>query len=149
MLRALDSQSGGAGAGADGETDGDLSKMFLGMMEQLTNKEMLYEPMKELSTKYPSWLVDNPPPAKLSQAEHDRFSRQRVIVDEIVAKFEQTGYSDDDATCREFIWEKMQQMQGEGAPPEDLVTNPFPGMGMPGLGLGDGAEGLEDGCPTQ
>lgn len=146
MLRALDSEGGGAGGAG---SEGDLSKMFLGMMEQLTNKEMLYEPMKELSTKYPSWLDENKPPAKLTQAEYDRFTRQRVIVDEIVGKFEQKGYSDDDPKCREFIWEKMQQMQGEGAPPEDLVANPFPGMGMPGLGLGDGPEGLEDGCPTQ
>lgn len=146
MLRALDSEGGG-GSGSEG----DLSKMFLGMMEQLTNKDMLYEPMKELSTKYPSWLEDNKPAKnpKLSQSEHDRFSRQRVIVDEIVAKFETKGYSDDDPQCREFIWEKMQLMQGEGAPPEDLVANPFPGMGMPGLGLGDGAEALEEGCPTQ
>lgn len=145
MLRALDSEGGG-GAGSEG----DLSKMFLGMMEQLTNKEMLYEPMKELSTKYPAWLDENKPPtSKLSQAEHDRFTRQRVIVDEIVAKFEERGYSDDNPQCREFIWEKMQQMQGEGAPPEDLVANPFPGMGMPGLGLGDGPDGPEDGCPTQ
>jgi len=143
MLRALDTEGGG-GAGSEG----DLSKMFLGMMEQLTNKEMLYEPMKELSTKYPEWLEANKPPtSKLSQAEHDRFTRQRVIVDEIVAKFEEKGYSDENPQSREFIWEKMQQMQGEGAPPEDLVANPFPGMGMPGLGLGD--DGPEDGCPTQ
>lgn len=144
MLRALESETGGAGAGGD---DGDLSKMFLGMMEQLTNKDMLYEPMKELSTKYPEWLEQNR--AKLDKAEFDRFSRQRVIVDEIVAKFEEAGYSDDNAQCREFVWEKMQAMQGEGAPPEDLIANPFPGMGMPGLGLGDDAEKLEEGCPTQ
>ncbi|KEF53316.1 uncharacterized protein A1O9_10764 [Exophiala aquamarina CBS 119918] len=149
MLRALDSEGGG-GAGGSAGSEGDLSKMFLGMMEQLTNKEMLYEPMKELSTKYPTWLDENKPPAsKLAPAEYERFTRQRVIVDEIVAKFEEKGYSDDNPQCREFIWEKMQQMQGEGAPPEDLVANPFPGMGMPGLGLGDGPDGMEDGCPTQ
>ncbi|EXJ81680.1 hypothetical protein A1O1_07745 [Capronia coronata CBS 617.96] len=147
MLRALESE-GGAGLG-DGSDGGDLSKMFLGMMEQLTNKDMLYEPMKELSTKYPAWLVQNRP--TLDTAEFERFSRQRVIVDEIVAKFEEPAYSDDSAQCREFVWEKMQAMQGEGAPPEDLIANPFPGMGggMPGLGLGDDAEKLDEGCPTQ
>lgn len=144
MLRALDSESGGAGG-----DDGDLSKMFLGMMEQLTNKDMLYEPMKELSQKYPEWLASNAPP-KLSQSEFDRFTRQRVVVDAIVNKFEEKGYSDDDARCREYVWEKMQEMQGEGAPPEDLIANPFPGMGLPGLGLGGGgAEGMDEGCPTQ
>ena len=139
MLRALESESG-SGSGSEG----DLSKMFLGMMEQLTNKDMLYEPMKELNSKYPEWLEQNRP--KLANIEYDRFARQRVIVEQIVAKFEEKNYSDDNAACREFVWEKMQAMQAEGAPPEDLIANPLPGMGMPGL---DGGEGLEEGCPTQ
>ena len=138
MLRALESESGPGG-------EGDLSKMFLGMMEQLTNKDMLYEPMKELSTKFPSWLDENK--TKLEKSEYERFSRQQVIVGEIVDKFEDKGYSDDDPGCREFVWEKMQAMQGEGAPPEELIANPFPG-GMPGLGEG-GLEGMEEGCATQ
>lgn len=137
MLRALDSESAGS--------DGDLSKMFLGMMEQLTNRDMLYEPMKELNTKYPDWLEQNK--SKLPKDEYERFGRQKAIVAEIVGKFEEKGYSDDDPKCREFVWEKMQAMQTEGAPPEDLVANPFPGMGgLPGLGEG---EGPEEGCPTQ
>ncbi|KIW82558.1 hypothetical protein Z517_05585 [Fonsecaea pedrosoi CBS 271.37] len=139
MLRALEAESGS-------QSDSELSKMFLGMMEQLTNKDMLYEPMKELSEKFPDYLQTNQPP-KLAQAEHERFSRQHVIVRTIVAKFEEPGYSDDDPKCREFIWEKMQEMQSEGAPPDDLVANPLPGMG--GLLGGDGGEGPEEGCPTQ
>ncbi|EHY55652.1 Peroxisome chaperone and import receptor [Exophiala dermatitidis] len=146
LLRALESEGGGAGG--EGGDAGDLSKMFLGMMEQLTNKDMLYEPMKELSAKYPEWLAQNR--ATLPKAEFERFSRQRVIVDEIVAKFEESSYSDASAQCREFVWEKMQAMQGEGAPPEDLIANPLPGMGIPGLGSGEDAEKvLEEGCPTQ
>ncbi len=139
MLRALDSE--GAGEGGDG--DGDLSKMFLGMMEQLTNKDMLYEPMKELSTKFPDWLDQNK--AKLPTEEYERFTRQQVIVTDIVGKFDHTSYSDDDPKCREYVWEKMQAMQAEGAPPEDLVANPFPGMGMPDMD----DKALEEGCPTQ
>lgn len=139
MLRALESETG-----SGGDSEGDLSKMFLGMMEQLTNKDMLYEPMKELDTKYPEWLAENQP--KLVKGEYERFVRQRAIVQQIVVKFEEKGYSDDNPACREFIWEKMQAMQAEGAPPEDLIANPIPGMGMPGL---DGGEGLDEGCPTQ
>lgn len=149
MLRALENPGAG-GAGSSGDSEGDISKMFLQMMEQLTHKSLLYEPMKELSEKYPSWLSSHKPPT-LSQSEHDRFSQQRVIVDEIVTRFENKNYSDDNSGDREYIWEKMQKMQELGAPPEDLVANPFPGMGMPGLpGLGDGGlEGMEEGCPTQ
>ncbi|KAJ9607543.1 Peroxisome chaperone and import receptor [Cladophialophora chaetospira] len=158
LLRGLD-------ASGEGEDDGDLSKMFLGMMEQLTNKEMLYEPMKELSTKFPEWLAENDPSSATSQAtstsgkksksskskskpsqeDFERFTRQERIVQDIVRKFETPQYSDDDPKCREYIWEKMQEMQGEGAPPEELIANPFPGMGM---GMPGGAGG-EEGCPTQ
>ncbi|OAP54322.1 hypothetical protein AYL99_11423 [Fonsecaea erecta] len=139
MLRALEAESGS-------QSDSELSKMFLGMMEQLTNKDMLYEPMKELAGKFPDYLASNPPP-RLAPAEHARFSRQSVIVAAIVAKFEEPGYSDDDPACREFIWERMQEMQNEGAPPEALVNNPLPGMG--GLLGGEGVEGLDESCPTQ
>jgi peroxin-19 len=154
MLRSL-----GESSGADGtEDEGEISKMFLGMMEQLTHKEMLYEPMKELSEKFPSYLsTNNPstnPKSKISKDEFERFQRQQKIVNEIVGKFEEKGYSDDKPEDRSYIWEKMQEMQGEGAPPEDLVANPFPGMGgglgnLGGLLGGEGGEGGEEGCPTQ
>jgi peroxin-19 len=159
LLRSLDSDSADA-------SDGDLSKMFLTMMEQLTNKEMLYEPMKELAEKFPEYLAANDPKvpkqksksgssskaSKLSPADFDRFTRQQKIVRDIVVKFEEPGYSDEDPKCREFIWEKMQEMQAEGAPPDELVSNPFPGMGMGGMlggGAGAGGEGADEGCPTQ
>lgn len=137
LLRAMEAEGGG-----DGE--GDLSKMFLGMMEQLTHKDMLYEPMKTLDDKYPDWLAKNK--AKLKPGDAKRYTNQQVIVKEIVGKFEEKGYNDDDPTCRDYIWERMQKMQEEGAPPEELMDSPFPGMpSMPGLG-GDGEDPQ---CPTQ
>jgi peroxin-19 len=147
LLKAMETEGGGADGG-----DGDLSKMFLGMMEQLTNKDMLYEPMKELDEKFPAWLVKKEQEGQLPAEDMKRYRNQREIVREIVGKFEERGYSDEDARCRDFIWERMQKMQNEGSPPEDLIANPFPGMGgLPGLGAGGGGgEGGEDaGCPTQ
>jgi peroxin-19 len=144
LLKAMETEGGGA----DGE-DGDLSKMFLGMMEQLTNKDMLYEPMRELDEKFPEWLAKKEKEGKLPAEDMKRYRTQRGIVKEIVGKFGERGYSDDDPRCREFIWERMQRMQDEGSPPEDLIANPFPGMGgLPGLGAGAGA-GEDVGCPTQ
>lgn len=141
MLKALD--SGGAEGGDDG-----ISKMFLNMMQQLTQKDMLYEPMKELHDQYPDWLAKNKPP-KLKQEDYDRYVKQSEIVKNITIKFEEPGYKDDDEKCRQYIWDKMQEMQAEGAPPEELVKNPFPGTDLgaiPGLG---GGGGQEEGCPTQ
>lgn len=135
LLRGLETGSGEGG-------EGDLSKMFLGMMEQLTNKNMLYEPMAELNTKFPAWLAENK--SKLKPEDAARYTRQQVIVKDIVTKFEEKDYSDDDAKCREYIWEKMQKMQEQGAPPEELIQSP---MGIPGLGGGEGMG--EEECPTQ
>ena len=126
---------------SSGEGDGDLSKMFLGMMEQLTSKDLLYEPMLELHQKFPDWLSQNK--SKLKTEDYARYRRQKEIVKDIVGKFEEKGYADEDPKCREYVWEKMQKMQEQGAPPEDLVQNPIPGMGG---GLGDMPE---EGCPTQ
>ncbi len=132
MLKAL--EAGGEGS------EGDLSKMFLGMMEQLTSKDLLYEPMLELHQKFPAYLADNK--KKLKREDLTRYEKQQLIVKDIVTKFEEKAYSDDDPKCREFIWDKMQKMQEQGAPPEDLVQNPIPGMAG-----GDGPP--DESCPTQ
>lgn len=99
LMKAMEQNSGSEG-------DGDLSKMLSDMMEQLTNKEMLYEPMKELDSKFDSWLEENG--AKKSKEDLERYHTQRLIVGEIVRKFEEPGYSDENPACRDFIWEKMQ-----------------------------------------
>lgn len=142
LLKSLD--AGGAGGDEEG-----MSKMFVEMMQQLTNKSMLYEPMRDLNDRYPDWLNSNKPP-KTSKDDYDRYTKQSVIVKEIVHKYEEPGFRDEDEQCRDFIWNKMQDMQSLGAPPEDLVQNPFPGMDFGALpGLGGGAGGEEEGCPTQ
>lgn len=131
--------------GGDTNSEESLSKVFLGMMEQLTNKEMLYEPMKELDSKYPEWLLINK--AKLPDKDYGRYEGQRGVVREIVTKFEEKEYSDEDSSCREFIWERMQKMQDMGSPPEDLISNPFPGI-TGGLQGGTGKED-DSGCSMQ
>ncbi|KAM0344621.1 hypothetical protein ACHAPU_007395 [Fusarium lateritium] len=117
MLKQLSSGDLGDLGGEGSEEE--FSKMLMGMMEQLTNKEILYEPMKELDEKFPDWLIKN----RDSTPKEDlkRYEEQQSIVREIVAKFEQKTYSDSNATDREFIVDKMQKMQAAGSPPPDLV----------------------------
>lgn len=141
LLKSLD---GGGGAGGD---EG-ISKMFLDMMHQLTQKDMLYEPMKELHDQYPDWLEKNKPP-KVKQEDYDRYLKQSKIVKDITIKFEEPSFKDEDESCRTYIWDKMQDMQAQGAPPPELVSNPIPGTDfgqIPGLG-GGGKD--DEGCPTQ
>ena len=103
MLKEM--QSGDAGGGED------FTKMLLSMMEQLTNKDILYEPMKELHDKFPEWMIRN----KDNTKEEDlrRYREQQRVVGEIVEKFEAKGYSDSKAADREYIVERMQKVRGD------------------------------------
>ena len=97
------------GGGLDGEGgEEDFSKMILGMMEQLTNKEILYEPMKELDDKFPAWLEKNA--TTTGEEDLKRYKEQQVYVREIVARFEQKTYTDSNAADREYIVERMQKV---------------------------------------
>ncbi|KAI1837808.1 hypothetical protein DTO006G1_4533 [Penicillium roqueforti] len=139
LLKAVEAGASGAGE------DGDLSKMFLGMMEQLSNKEMLYEPMKELDVKFGPWIEKNKNSGKVSAEDMERFETQARVVKQIVGKFEEKGFSDDDPKCREYVWEKMQEMQAAGSPPDELVSNPL----MEDLGGAMGGAGGVPDCPQQ
>lgn len=97
------------GGGLDGEGgEEEFSKMLMGMMEQLTNKEILYEPMKELDDKFPSWMEKNK--ATVSKEDFARYTEQQGLVSEIVKKFEEKSYADSNVADREYIVERMQKV---------------------------------------
>lgn len=126
--------------GFDSEAnDEDFSKMLMGMMEQLTNKDILYEPMKELYEKFPGWLEKNKD--KVDKADLVRYEEQHTLVTEIIGRFERKGYTDSNASDREYIVERMQKMQAAGSPPPDLVGD----MNAAQEALGD----IDAGCPQQ
>jgi peroxin-19 len=94
-------QSGGMGGlGLDGDGGGGSEEDF--------SKEILYEPMKELDDKFPAWLDKNRD--KTSAEELKRYEEQRVLVGEIVARFEQPTYSDANTADREYIVDRMQKV---------------------------------------
>ncbi|KAJ5307996.1 hypothetical protein N7476_008652 [Penicillium atrosanguineum] len=147
LLKAVEAGATGAGE------DGDLTKMFMGMMEQLSNKEMLYEPMKELDGKFGPWIKDNKENGKVALEDMERYETQAKVVKQIVLKFEEPGYTDEDPKCREYIWERMQEMQAAGSPPEELISNPLMedlgGLGGLGGAAGAGGPGGVPDCPQQ
>ncbi|KAJ4983581.1 Peroxisomal biogenesis factor 19 [Stagonosporopsis vannaccii] len=134
MLKEMES----GGFGGEG-SDEDFSKILMGMMEQLTNKEILYEPMKELDDKFPAWMEKNKD--KVPKEDLKRYEEQQVLVKEITARFERKGYSDDNAKDREYIVERMQKMQAAGSPPPDLVGDMNAAQ--------EALAGMDEGCPTQ
>jgi peroxin-19 len=97
-----DLQAGGGGG------EEDFNKMLMGMMSQLTNKDILYEPMKELYDKFPAWLEENR--CKTGKEDLDRYEEQHAMVKQIVERFERKGYSDENEDDREYIVERMQRV---------------------------------------
>ncbi|KAG9640425.1 Pex19-domain-containing protein, partial [Aureobasidium melanogenum] len=121
----------------DGD-QGDFNSMLMGMMEQLVNKDILYEPMKELHDNFPEWLEKNKD--STSKQDLDRYKTQQAVVKDIVDRFEKKDFSDDNKEDREYIVDKMQQMQAAGAPPPGLVGDMNAAQDM----LSEA-----DGCPQQ
>ena len=107
LEQLLKGMPGGA-AGANDMDEEGFTNMLLGMMEQLMNKEALYEPMKELDEKFPTWIEKNK--GKVAQEDMNRYEEQRDLAREIVAKFEQPGYKDESVKDREYIVERMQKV---------------------------------------
>lgn len=104
LLKQMSSGEFGNGEGSEE----DFSKMLMGMMEQLTTKEILYEPMKDLHEKFPEWMEKN----KASTPAEDlkRYEEQQALVKEIVERFEKPGYADTNSEDREYIIERMQKV---------------------------------------
>ncbi|KAL9590764.1 MAG: hypothetical protein Q9203_000402 [Teloschistes exilis] len=97
------------GNGANGEGDeGEFSNMLMTIMENLTNKDILYDPMKELNDKYPSWMSGNR--ASVKTEDLLRYEKQQRLVTEIVEKFEESTYSDTNARDRQYIVERMHKV---------------------------------------
>ena len=105
MARLLQDMASGAGGEASEE---EFSKMLMGMMEQLTNKDILYEPMKDLDAKFPQWINEHK--GKITDGDMGKYKEQQGLVREIVGRFERSGYSDSHPQDREFIVERMQKV---------------------------------------
>lgn len=118
MSELMKQMSSGDFSGEGSEEE--FSKMLMGMMEQLTNKEILYEPMKELDDKFPEWFEKNKDSTPADDLK--RYEEQRLLVREIVAKFEESSYSDSNAADREYIVDRMQRVRNDGFGPAKMFT---------------------------
>ncbi|KAI6026653.1 Pex19 protein [Pisolithus microcarpus] len=120
--------------------DGDeLTGVLEAMMGQLMSKEVLYEPLKELDEKFPSYLASH---TTLPAEEKERYEKQRSSITRLLAIFEEKNYNDEDAKTREKIAEVMGELQSYGSPPEEIM-GPLP----PGIAMGaDGLPELPERC---
>ncbi|KAI9228859.1 MAG: Pex19 protein [Piptocephalis tieghemiana] len=132
MMRHMEEMAGEGGLGAGEEGGGGLDKLMEGMMNQLMTREVLYEPMRDLATRYPAWLQDKK--GSLSEEEYNRYKEQLGHIQAMVAHFESTSAQDESSSSSDkqdpVIADLMEKMQDCGQPPSELLQDLAPGMEM-------------------
>ena len=109
-----------------------------GVMKQLLSKDLMYEPMKEVSARFPKWLAENK--EDLSEEDYQKYGTQYQYFQRIVHVYE----TEPDNFPR--IQELMQQIQDFGQPPVDIIRSLAPELefdsdGMPMM-MGGGEGGI-------
>ena len=89
------------GSGENGEMP-DLTKMLSSMMEDLMSKEVLYEPLKDMHTRFPEFLASEKG-KKLPDDERSRYEKQRDLMAEIIAAYEAPKYDDSNPEQRKRV----------------------------------------------
>lgn len=127
MLQAL----GEAGEG--GGDMSELSKMLSSMMDDLMNKDVLYEPLKDMHSRFPAFF-NSEEGKKLSEEDRKRYKEQQVIMGDIIAVFEEKSYSDKEPACKQRVSDLVSQMQELGSPPQALLGDMPPELsGLNGM----------------
>lgn len=117
--------------------NGEFEGVLEDMMNQLMSKDLLYEPMKDLSQKYPAWLKEHKDTA--SKADLEKYTQQQVICQQIVDKYEAPNFDEKNEAQGKEIMKLMTKMQDLGQPPAELLDEMAPGMnfgnpeGMPDM----------------
>ncbi|KAG0749961.1 hypothetical protein G6F57_005052 [Rhizopus arrhizus] len=106
--------------------NGEFENVLEGMMSQLMSKELLYEPMKDLSQKYPEWLENNKD--KVKAEDYDKYRQQQAICQQIVAIYEAPGFDEKNEVQAKNVMDLMTKMQDLGQPPAELLDEMAPGM---------------------
>jgi peroxin-19 len=121
----LDNLFAGLGGGEGGDTDDFMD----GMMEQLLSKELMYEPMKQVTEKFPAWLESKK--VELSPEEWDQRNRQYSCFQKLIEAYE----GDESGHQTTKLLDLMQEVQEYGQPPPEIINEIAPGLDLDGEGL--------------
>lgn len=88
------------------------------LMQNLLSKELLYPALRDMSPKFDEWLKKND--TTLSKQDRKRFKKQRDIVNEIIANFDNESMEDHERFEKNL--DLMEKMQSFGSPPEELTV---------------------------
>jgi len=121
-----------------GDFSGDDAEKMDGMIEEMLgaimSKDVLYEPMKELSSSYPGYLSSH---SDLPVEERKRFKEQLRLSREILTVFDRPNYSDNDVKAQAEVFKLMNEMQSHGSPPKEVMGELPEGMSAEGLANGE------------
>lgn len=121
LMKSLDIDPSKLGSGSkDGKDNDDISKLLVEMLDQLSTKSVLYEPLHDLYLKFGPWLQE---PQNRTNEDYEKYQKQYVLVKKIVTKFEEPGFDDSNAEHKKFINDNLEQLQELGMPPKDLVND--------------------------
>ncbi|KAH9504230.1 Peroxisome chaperone and import receptor [Bulinus truncatus] len=130
LAETLGAEGGGPGME---EGLGAMSGMFQNMVKQLLSKELLYQPLKEVSQKYQDYLEEKQhdlDPEKLMV-----YRKQLEIIEKIVEHLDgdSEDHSLEEKNARfEVLLDLLQRMHELGAPPQEVVGEG--NMVMPNFG---------------
>eukprot|EP00946_MAST-07B_sp_MAST-7B-sp1_P000169 g169.t1 len=106
----------------------DFQDIMDGMMRQLLSRDVMYDPMKQITAKFPEWLAEHED--SLPPEDYERYGRMYQYFQKIVAVYES------EPNNHQRLMELMQDMQECGQPPAEIVKELAPGLefgpdGMP------------------
>ena len=101
----------------DSEGNEDMKGALDSVVNELLNKETLYEPMKTLMDEYPPWLEANWD--KVSPKELDSYNNQLDKITEICNFYESSASQSEAEQSK--VFELLAQLQELGSPPDDLM----------------------------
>lgn len=84
------------------------------MMQDITSKEYLYEPFKDLCTRLPEYLENNKD--KLSETDLNNYTKQLECYTTIIEAFDKEPEDTD------TVMIKIEELQNYGAPPKELLS---------------------------
>lgn len=106
----------------------DFQGVIDNMMKQFLSKEVMYEPMKQISEKFPEWLAENQ--SKLEPEKYESYGKQYQYFQEIVNVYE----TEPDNIAR--LMELMKDMQDcDVQPPAEILKDLAPGLEFDGEGM--------------
>lgn len=136
LMRQLNAQL--QGKGGDSGVPGEMDAFVDGLLQQLLSKQILYQSMQDIGTRYPDWLEKHS--ASLKPEDLARYTEQHQHIKDICHQYE---------TCPDdfgAIYDTLQKMQSCGTPPEEIVNELSPGLTFDSDGLPQMPGG---GCPMQ